>query len=127
MAVIKRGSVIDRTLKRHRRKKGGLKTSPAKPKNGNGSLAKTVKRLRDLTHDNDHTGALVVLAEFSGDRAAAKALKAMRELQDYFGQLPQGFGAAREKIANRLRARLRDQLRDGKMTQDAYNQLTGWS
>ena len=95
MAMIKRHSTIDKALSAHRRRKKKKaakrgtngngperKAAPAK-KNGNGAFDQAfLKRIGNLTHDNDHSEVRALLAERTGRPRIAKHIRAMRAALD---------------------------------------------
>jgi len=70
-------------------------------------VSASVDQVKKLISQNHHGEALQMAASMAKvDAKLYKAIKAMNEIQDYFGSLPQGLDYVRSALSKRVKAHL---------------------
>jgi len=81
-------------------------------------MSRVIERIEKLTDMNNHSEAVVRLAEVMNDGRILRAAEAVRTLRDYLGHMPRELS----DIQSTLRERLLKKAR-GKLSPEEYNKL----
>jgi len=86
----------------------------------NRPLEKLVKEIQDLTDDNAHTEALLVLAKFLKAKELEKVFLGIQMIHNAVGSMPSSLGKFREEMGVQLMSYAKQ-----KMSKEDFNKVQG--